>query len=292
MEIKTYPETPYLNLLTEILAVNEERPDRSGTNTLSIFSPKLTFSMLNVLPVITTKRVFIRAVIEELLLFISGKTDTKNLEKKGVNIWKGHTSAEFLAKRGLEYKEGDPGPFYGFQWRHWGAKYQGCDHDYTGEGIDQLGNLIKGIINDPYGRRHILTSWNVEDINKISLPPCHCFAQFYVSACGKYIDCALNQRSSDMFLGVPFNITSYCLLTYIIGHLTNKIPRTFHHLLGDAHIYLNHINQVKEQLSRTPYDFPSVKIIGNPITLEDFTYESFEIINYKHHPTIKGEMSV
>ena len=248
--------------------------------------------MLNCFPVITTKKIWLRGVIEELLFFISGKTDTKLLEEKGINIWKGNTSSQFLKDKGLNYREGDMGPGYSHQWRHWGAPYQGCDHDYSNQGIDQLDNLITGIKKDPFGRRHIISAWNVRDLDSMALPPCHCFVQFYISSCGKFIDCMLYQRSADMFLGVPFNITSYCLLTYIIGYFTQKIPRNFIHTMGDAHIYTNHIDQVKEQLTREPYEFPTITIEGNPKSLEDLTYKSFKITNYKCHPTIIAEMAV
>jgi thymidylate synthase len=285
-------EQSYLDLLQKIIQIDEIRSDRTETNTLSLFGPQMTFSMLDKIPVITTKKVWLKGIIEELLFFISGKTDTKILEAKGVKIWKPNTSKEFLEKRGLPWREGDMGNGYSHQWRHWGAEYKGCDHDYTGQGIDQLMNVIEGIKKDPFGRRHIICAWNVSDLDQMALPPCHCFVQFYVSTCGKYLDCMLVQRSADMFLGVPFNITSYCLLTYIIAYFTNKKPRTFHHTIGDAHIYMNHIDQVKEQLSRTPYSFPSLEIIGNPQTLEDLTFKSFKINEYKSHDAIKGDMAV
>ncbi|CAN5891646.1 hypothetical protein BH23THE1_BH23THE1_32460 [soil metagenome] len=286
------PEQPYLNLLQKILEIKEVRKDRTGTGTLSVFGPQMTFSMHGIIPVITTKRVWLRGVIEELLFFISGKTDTKILEEKQIKIWQGNTSKSYLEKRDLPWREGDMGPGYGFQWRHWGAEYKGCDVDYTGQGTDQLKELVDGITNDPFGRRHILSSWNVSDISKMALPPCHCFAQFYVSTCGKYLDCMLYQRSADLFLGSPFNITSYCLLSYIIAHLTNKQSRTFYYTIGDAHIYANHIEQVKKQLERNAYHFPSLKIIGHPQKLEEFTVESFQIDDYRCHPTITASMAV
>ena len=285
-------EQPYLDLLRKIISIDEVRLDRTNTGTLSMFGPQMTFSMLDCFPVITTKKMWLRGIIEELLFFISGKTDTKILEEKGINIWKGNTSAQFLKERNLPYREGDMGAGYPHQWRHYGAEYKGCDHDYTGQGIDQLMNLINGIKNDPFSRRHILNAWNVTQLDQMALPPCHCFVQFYVSSCGKYLDCMLYQRSADMFLGVPFNITSYCLLNYIIAHFTNKVPRNFIHTIGDCHVYITHLNQVKEQLTREPYSFPSLEIIGNPQTFEDLTYKSFKITNYKCHPTITAQMAV
>ena len=287
-----HPERSYLNLLKNIMEIKDVRNDRTGTGTLSTFGTQITFSMHGVIPVITTKRVWLRGVIEELLFFISGKTDTKILEKKGIKIWQGNTSSSFLAKSNLPWREGDMGPGYGFQWRHWGAEYKGCDHDYTGQGIDQLMNVINSIKNDPFGRRHIISSWNVADIDNMALPPCHCFAQFYISTCGKYLDCVLYQRSADMFLGAPFNITSYCLLSYIIAHLTEKQPRTFNDAIGDAHIYINHIEQVKEQISKVPYHFPSLKISGNPCKLEDFNYASFKVEDYNCQSAIIADMAI
>lgn len=295
------PEMPYLNLLKKIVEVQDidmygipinVRKNRTGIDTLSIFGPQILFSMHGVLPVITTKRIWLRGIIEELLFFISGKTDTKILEKKEIKIWKKNTSESCLKNLCLKFQEGDMGPGYGFQWRYWGAEYKGCNYDYSGQGIDQLENLINGIKNDPFGRRHILSSWNVGDIDKMALPPCHCFAQFYISTCGKYLDCMLYQRSADMFLGSPFNITSYCLLSYIIAHLTGKDTRNFHYTIGDAHIYTNHIEQVKQQLSRTPYHFPSLKIVDNPQKLEEFTFNSFKIEDYCHHPAIDADMAI
>lgn len=284
------PEQPYLDLLKKILKINEIRNDRTGT--LSLFGSQMTFSMQGVLPVITTKKMWLRGIIEELLFFISGKTDTKILEDKGINIWKGNTSSQFLKERGLTWKEGDMGPGYPFQWRHCGAQYKGCEYDYTGQGVDQLMNVINGIKNDPFSRRHIMSTWNVSDLDQMALPPCHCFIQFYVSTCEKYLDCTLYQRSADMFLGAPFNITSYCLLSYIIAYFTGKQPRTFHYMIGDAHIYANHIEQVKELLSRTPYNFPFLEIIGDPQKLEDLTYKSFKISNYNCHPAITADMAI
>jgi thymidylate synthase len=289
---KDTQEQSYLDLLRRIISIDEVRFDRTNEGTLSLFGTQMTFSIQNCFPVITTKKIWLRGIIEELLFFISGKTDTKILEEKGINIWKGNTSAQFLKNRNLPYREGDMGPGYGHQWRHYGAEYKGCDHDYTGQGIDQLMNLIDGIKNDPFSRRHIINAWDTLNINLMALPPCHCFVQFYVSSCGKFLDCMLYQRSADMFLGVPFNITSYCLLNYIIAHFTEKTPRNFIHTIGDAHIYLTHISQVKEQLTREPYPFPSLEIIGDPQTVEDLTYKSFKIIDYKCHPAITGQMAV
>jgi thymidylate synthase len=246
-------------------------------------------------PLLTTKEVWFKGIIEELLFFISGKTDTKILEAKGVNIWKDNTSREFLESRNLNYREGDIGKSYPYQWRHCGAEYKGCDEDYTNLGVDQLQNVINSIKNDPYGRRHIISSWDVCNIDKMALPPCHCMVQFFVGKeenLPKYLDCCMYQRSADMFLGVPFNIASYALLTIIIAHLTNLKPRYYHHVLGDAHIYLNHIDQVKEQIGREPYPFPTVTVNTHVESIDDFKLTDFTLQNYRHHPKLNGKMAV
>ena len=284
-------EYEYLFLLKKILDFGEEREDRTGNGTISLFGERLEFNLENEFPLLTTKKVFLDKIILELLFFISGKTDTKILENQNVNIWKGNTSLDFIKKRGLTWDEGDMGPGYSFQWRHYGAEYQGCHLDYTNQGIDQLNNLIEGIKKNPYDRRHILCSWNVKDLDMMVLPPCHCLVQFYVSKLG-YLDCQMYQRSADVFLGVPFNIASYSLLTYMIAKICNLKPRKFIHIFGDVHIYKNHIEQVKEQLSRIPYKLPILEIISNPKTIFDFKLEDFKIINYKHHSYIKADMAI
>lgn len=282
-------EQQYLQLLGDILSDGEMRQERTGTGTKSIFGSSMKFDLREGFPLITTKQVSFSIIVKELLFFISGKTDTKILEQQGVNIWKGNTTKEFLEKRGLNYKEGDMGVGYPIQWRHAGVKYEGCDKDY--EGIDQLQNIIKSIKEDPYGRRHIVSSWDVVNIDKMALPPCHCFFQFYVSNDG-YLDCQMYQRSADMFLGVPFNIASYALLTIMIAHLTDLKPRYFNHVLGDAHIYLNHLEQVQEQIGRTPYPFPTLKINRKVESIDDFKVEDFTLEKYLHHSKLIGRMAV
>lgn len=282
-----HDEQQYLDLLRELLNA-PETTDRTGTGTKSMFGCRMEFDISQCLPVITTKKLFLKGVIAELLFFLRGETDTKKLEAQGVNIWKQNTSREFLEKRGLPWQAGDMGPSYGHQWRNWGEPYIGCDEMY--EGIDQIHNLIEGLKKDPTSRRHILCSWNVSDIDKMALPCCHILAQFY-SRDG-WLSCQMYQRSADMFLGVPFNITSYCLLTYIIGHLTGLKPRRLIIVLGDAHIYCNHIEQVKTQIERTAFPFPTVRIVGDPQTIEDFTSDSIVVENYNSWPPIKAEMAV
>lgn len=206
-------------------------------------------------------------------------------------------SKEFLAKRGLKYEEGDYGPSYGFQWRHFGAKYdeKSRDKDYTGKGVDQLTELIDQIKNNPYSRRHILTAWTTKSpqIKEMPLPPCHAWCQFYVSK-DKFLDCQLYQRSGDMFLGVPFNIASYSTLTYMIAYITGLKPGKLIHIIGDAHIYLNHQKQVKEQLSRTPMPFPKLEIVKKDTikTIDDFKLDNLMIEEYNCWPRIKAKMAI
>lgn len=276
-----HPETKYLQILQNILDKGVSKDDRTGVGTLSLHGQVMEFDILNSVPFITTKKLFHKTVLKELLWFLDGSTNSKLLEDEGVNIWKGNSSKEFIESRGLKYEEGDIGPGYGFQWRHWGAEYKGCHVDYTGQGIDQIENLVQGLINDPNSRRHILSAWNISDLDKMVLPPCHYSAQFLVD--GKYLDCLLNQRSGDMFLGVPFNIASYTFLTYMIAEKTNLIPRKLIHIIGDAHIYKNHIDQVKEQLTRTPLPWCTIDMDENEIPV---------VMDYISWPAIKAPMAV
>lgn len=294
--VEKHPEYQYLNLLREILENGENRGDRTGTGTKSLFGKSMIFDLRDGFPLITTKNTWFKGIILELLFFISGKTDTKILESQGVNIWKGNTTIEYLQKYNLPWREGDMGPLYSFQWRHAGAEYTGCDSDYNGKGIDQLQNTIDNIKKDPFGRRHIISAWDVTNIKNMALPPCHCFCHFYVGCDEfknpKFLDCILYQRSGDMFLGVPFNIASYALLMSMIAHITGLVPRKLIHHLGDSHIYLNHIDQVKEQLTRTPMKFPQLsfnKLIEN---IDNFTIEDINLENYSSWPSIAGDMSI
>lgn len=293
----THPEYEYLRVLEKVKTTGEPKPDRTGKGVLSLFGERMEFDISQRLPVLTTKKTFYNLIVKELLFFISGKTDTRILENDGVNIWKGNTSKEYLKSVGLDYLPGDMGPGYGYQWRHWGAPYQGCDvplEGDTNQGIDQLSNLIEGIRNNPHDRRHILSAWNVSQLKEMALPPCHMFAQFYVSSDKKWLDCQLYQRSADMFLGVPFNITSYSLLTYMIAHITGLRPRRFVHILGDAHIYNNHIEQVNRQLKRTPRPFPvlSFREATRLQEIDDFKFDSFIIEGYTSWPAITAEMAI
>lgn len=231
-------------------STGKTRSDRTGVGTVSIFGAQMRFNLRDdIFPLLTTKRVFWRAVVEELLWFIKGSTNAKELQDKKVHIWDGNSTREFLDKLGLtEREEGDLGPVYGFQWRHFGAEYKTCHDDYTCQGIDQLNDVIKRIRTNPNDRRIIMSAWNVSDLKIMALPPCHCLVQFYV-ADGE-LSCQLYQRSADMGLGVPFNIASYALLTCMIAHVTGLKTGDFVHTLGDAHVYLNHVEPLKEQVSR------------------------------------------
>ncbi|ODQ57052.1 hypothetical protein WICANDRAFT_36373 [Wickerhamomyces anomalus NRRL Y-366-8] len=298
-KVSTNPEEKgYLDLCERIINEGEHRPDRTGTGTLSLFAPpQLRFSLKDdTFPLLTTKKVFTKGIILELLWFIQGCTDGKKLSEKGVKIWEGNGSREFLDKLGLtDRREGDLGPVYGFQWRHFGAEYKDCDADYTGQGVDQLAEVIHKLKTNPYDRRIIMSAWNPPDFPKMALPPCHVFSQFYVNFPkeGKpQLSCLLYQRSCDMGLGVPFNIASYALLTKMIAKVVDMDCGEFIHTLGDAHVYKDHIDALKEQITREPYQFPKLVIKRDVKDIDDFTYEDFEIVDYKSHPKIAMKMSV
>lgn len=290
-----HDEVQYIEAVKFILDNGESKSDRTGVGTISVFGrTMLEFDISNHLPIITTKKTFYNGVIRELLFFISGKTDTKILEESKVKIWAGNTSKEYLKDHNLPYREGDMGPSYPHSWRHWGAEYEGCDKDYTGLGIDQLSQLINGIRTNPFSRRHILCNWHVGHVDQMVLPPCHILAQFNVSGDKRYLDCLMYQRSADMFLGVPFNITSYCILTYMIAHICGLKPRRFVLTIGDAHIYNNHINVAKRMIARTPKPFPTLTF-RSPAKLQeidDFNFDSFIIQGYTSWPTLSAEMAV
>ncbi len=295
LSTEVHPEFSYLNLMSDILEKGEIRPDRTGVGTHAMFGKTVEYDITERIPIFTTKKVNHDAVIKELLFFISGCSDTKRLEEQGVAIWKGNTSREYLDKNKLsKLQVGDMGPGYSHQWRHWGAEYEGCDADYTGKGVDQLRRLIDGLREDPHSRRHILSSWNVGQLDQMALAPCHILAQFNVSTDRKYLDCMLYQRSADMFLGVPFNVAAYAVLTWMIGHVTGLRPRRLIHVMGDAHVYSNHADSVKRQVKRMPRPFPHLKFrrATKIKELDDFTFDDFIIEGYTSWPYLKGEMAV
>ena len=280
-------ELQYINVLKDILKKNNVTESRNA-NVLSEFGVKMEFNLQNGFPILTTKRVPWKTVLRELLWFMSGSTDNRVLKQNKVNIWNANASKEFLDSRGLTYEEDDLGPVYGFQWRHFGAEYVDFDTNYDGKGTDQLKYIIDEIKANPSSRRLILNSWNAADIDKMALPPCHVMVQFNIDK--EFIDCQLYQRSGDMFLGVPFNITSYAFLLAIIGKITGYTPRKLIHIIGDAHIYEQHIDAVNNQLFRTPNRFPYLAISDRITDIDDILEDDFNIINYDCYSTISAPM--
>jgi len=284
-------ELQYINVIKDILEHGVIRGDRTGTGTISKFGVQMRFSLQNdIFPLLTTKRVFWRGLAEELLWFISGKTNANLLKEKNIHIWDGNASREYLDKIGLQHRqEGDLGPVYGYQWRHWGAPYVDMNTDYSGKGIDQLQEVIDMIKKDPNSRRIVMSAWNPSDLNQMALPPCHMFCQFYVA--NGELSCQMYQRSADMGLGVPFNIASYALLTRLIAQVCDLKAGEFIYTIGDAHIYLNHIEPLKQQIQRAPRPFPSLKI-SPKTSIDDFTFSDFTLSGYNPHQAIQMEMSV
>ena len=261
----------YLTLLEHVKQNGQKKEDRTGTGTMSVFGYQMRFNLNEGFPLLTTKKVHLKSVIYELLWFLSGDTNIKFLKDNGVSIWDEWAD-----------ENGNLGPVYGHQWRSWPIS--------EGREIDQISNLINQIKKTPDSRRLIVSAWNVGEINKMKLPPCHCFFQFYV-ADGR-LSCQLYQRSADIFLGVPFNIASYALLTQMIAHVCGLECGEFIHTLGDAHIYTNHINQVNEQLRRKPKKLPQIKINPSVKNIFDFKYEDFSLEGYDPYPLIKAPVAV
>lgn len=294
---KIHGEYQYLDTMRNILESGEVREDRTKVGTLSVFGPQIRFDISKSFPILTTKFVGYKSVIKELLFFLKGQTDSKILEAQGVNIWKANTTREFLDNRGLtHYKEGTMGKMYGFNWRFYGAEYEGPNVDYTGKGYDQLAVLIDNLKKDPYSRRHMLTTYNPAEVEQCVLAPCHgIIAQFYVSGSDrKVLSCHVYNRSQDIFLGQPWNISSYAALTAIIAKKVDMEQGELIISMGDAHIYNNHIEQVKLQLSRSPLPFPHLKISEAVKTkaIEDINIDDFELIGYLYHPSIKAPMAI
>ena len=261
----------YLDLLNHVLKNGTKKTDRTGTGTISVFGYQMRFDINKGFPLLTTKKLHLKSIIYELLWFLKGDTNVKYLNENGIKIWNEWAD-----------ENGDLGHIYGYQWRSWPVSED--------KKIDQISNIINNIKNNPYSRRHIISAWNVGELNKMALPPCHILFQFYV-ADGK-LSCQLYQRSADIFLGVPFNIASYALLTMMIAQVTGLKPGEFIHTLGDAHIYHNHIEQTKLQLSRKPRLLPEIKINTKITNIFEFEYDDFTIENYNPHPHIKGKISV
>jgi thymidylate synthase len=261
----------YLELLDHVLKNGAEKRDRTGTGTISVFGYQMRFNLEAGFPLLTTKKLHLKSIIHELLWFIAGDTNIRYLNDNGVKIWNEWAD-----------KEGNLGPVYGCQWRSWPAS--------GNRKIDQLSDVIGSIRNNPESRRHIISAWNVGELDKMALPPCHVLFQFYVA--GGKLSCQLYQRSCDIFIGIPFNIASYALLTLMVAHVTGLKPGDFVHTLGDAHIYLNHIEQVKLQLTREPYPLPGMIINPEVDDIFKFRFEDFTLVNYVSHPHIKGEIAV
>lgn len=261
----------YLDLLQRVLDEGVQKEDRTGTGTISVFGHQSRFNMSDGFPVLTTKKLHLRSIIHELLWFLNGDTNIKYLNDNGVRIWNEWAN-----------EDGDLGHIYGYQWRSW--------PDYTGGHIDQISEVVETLKNNPDSRRIIVSSWNVADLGNMNLPPCHAFFQFYV-ADGK-LSLQLYQRSADIFLGVPFNIASYALLLKMMAQVTGLEEGDFVHTFGDAHIYLNHLDQVKLQLTREPRTLPQMKINPDVKDIFAFRAEDFELVNYDPHPHIKGEVSI
>ncbi|MBR2200769.1 MAG: thymidylate synthase [Bacteroidales bacterium] len=261
----------YLDLLDTILKYGVKKTDRTGTGTISYFGYQMRFDLAEGFPLLTTKKVHLKSIIYELLWFLNGDTNVKYLQDHGVRIWNEWADPN-----------GDLGPIYGYQWRHWRTP--------DGKEIDQIANIVNALKNNPDSRRHIVSAWNPADVDDMALPPCHTMFQFYV-ADGR-LSCQLYQRSGDSFLGVPFNIASYALLTMMMAQVCGYKPGVFVHTLGDAHIYLNHLEQVNTQLQRTPYPLPTMRINPDVKDIFSFQYEDFTLENYQCHPTIKGVISV
>ena len=296
---KPHDEYAYLNSLQNILTYGKSRPDRTGVGTISVFVPEvLRFDISSTLPLFTTKQVSFKSILKELLWMLRGETDSKILEGQGVNIWKDNTTRGFLDKRGLhDYKEGWLGPLYGYNWRHFGFKYMGGDIDYTGKGYDQLEELISGLKNDPFSRRHMLTTYDPSVIDKCVLAPCHGIViQFYVEEFGGnlHLSCSVYIRSNDMFLGNPYNTTSYSLLTCLIALKCDMLPKTLHLCIGDSHIYSNHVVQALQQIKRNPLPFPLLSINKDVKEKDwkDIKVEDFEVLGYLHHTKIVGKMAI
>jgi thymidylate synthase len=264
-------EQQYLDLLAEVLERGARKADRTGTGTLSVFGRQLRFSLEPAFPLLTTKKLHVKSIIYELLWFLRGDTNVKWLQERGVSIWDEWADAA-----------GELGPVYGYQWRHWRTP--------DGREIDQIANVVESLKKKPDSRRHIVAAWNPADIDRMALPPCHALFQFYV-ADGR-LSCQMYQRSADLFLGVPFNIASYALLTRMIAQVTGLTAAEFVLTLGDAHLYLNHLEQAREQLARAPRSFPRMRLDPKVQNLFEFGFEDFALEGYEPHPAIKAPIAV
>jgi thymidylate synthase len=262
----------YLTLLEDVLENGEPCRDRTGIGTLCRFGAQMRFDLREGFPLLTTKKAHVKSVVHELLWFLKGSTNVGYLQEHGVRIWNEWADAG-----------GELGPVYGKQWRSWDCA--------DGRSVDQISELIQNIKKNPRSRRHVISAWNVADIPSMALPPCHVLFQFHVSEGGE-LRCQLYQRSGDLFLGVPFNIASYALLTHMVAHVCGLRPREFIHVLGDYHIYMNHLDQVREQMARSPRPLPRLSIASRNQSMDDFECNDFEFMDYNPHPAIRAEVAV
>jgi dihydrofolate reductase / thymidylate synthase len=288
-------EKQYINLLRNIVEEGVERNDRTNVGTLSVFGERLKYDLRETFPLLTTKRMFVRAIFEELMLYISGRTDNKILQEKNIHIWDGNTTREFLDSRGLTgYPEGDMGETYGFNFRHYGAEYNGCDKDYTGQGFDQIQNVINLIKNDPTSRRMLINLFNPATQHKAALPACLCQYQFYVNTVKNELNLQIYLRSSDFFLANNWNACTGAFLVHMICNLEgiDLTPGDLTVITGDTHIYKSHIDAVKENMERIPLPSPKLVILNKHKDLRDFVYSDMKIIGYHPYPSIKAEMAV
>lgn len=290
--IKSHPEYQYLNLIHDILEEDHEHVSRNGS-TFSIFGAGMVFSLeQGNIPILTTKKMAWKTCLKELLWFIQGKTDNRLLQEQDVHIWDGNASRDFIESRGLShYAEGDLGPVYGHQWRHFNAEYKGHTQDYTGKGVDQLAEIIRCLKHptERFSRRLIMSAWNPCQLDEMALPPCHILCQFNVDNMNR-LSCALYQRSGDVGLGVPFNIASYSFLTHLIAKHCGLVPHEFVYYLGNAHIYDDHVDVLKTQLLRQPFVFPRVEISVLRDDINDYTFEDFRVLNYQSYDALKMKM--
>lgn len=293
---RKHEESQYLDLLLKLITSGSHLNDRTGIGIYSLFGAQMRFDCSTFFPLLTTKKTYFKGIVEELLWFMKGRTDSKELESVGVNIWRGNTSREYLDDHGFHDREvGDIGPGYGHQWRHWNATYSSPAEDYTDKGIDQLKKCIQDIKKEKetgeHDRRIVMIAWNPEQIADMSLPPCHVLVQFYLNR--DNLSLHMYQRSADMFLGVPFNIASYALLLKIVAKLSGTKPKDLIMSFGDVHLYTNHLFAVTEQLKNSPHRFPTISLdIDENMDIEDITSDRIKLNDYSHHPAIRAPMAV
>lgn len=287
-----HPEKQYLNLIEELLQEGNLETGRNG-NTYCNIGSAMYFSLENnTIPILTTKKVAVKTCLKELLWFIRGNTNNELLTEQGVHIWDANASQDFLKSRNLDYEQGDLGPVYGHQWRFFNAEYKDCCENYSGQGVDQLQSVIDDL-KDPekrFSRRHVISAWNPCQLDEMALPPCHVLFQFHVTRKNK-LSCTLYQRSGDVGLGVPFNILSYSALTCLIAKHCDLEPYEFVYYLGNTHIYEEHVDSLKEQIKRTPFDFPKLSIKEVRENIDDYELDDFVITDYKYHEKIKMKMN-